>query len=172
MNASLLSVRPRLAALSAIAPLLILLGGAAHAESGVAIAAFDYSDTSGESGDQVAAHAARLKILSNTLSEELQKQSLTIVPMSCGTSACSIEATGPENLLAAAKTTSAKYLVYGGVHKMSTLIQWMKVDVLDVATNSLVNSQLLTFRGDTDEAYQRAGRFVAKAVVESSREQP
>jgi hypothetical protein len=172
MNVSLFSVRPGFAALSAIAPLLILLGGAAQAEPGIAVAAFDYSDTSGEPGDQVAAHAARLKILSETLSQELQKQGRTIVPMSCGTSACSVEATGPENLLAAAKSTSAKYLVYGGVHKMSTLVQWMKVEVVDVATNSLVNSQLLTFRGDTDESYQRAGRFVAKAVVESWREHP
>jgi hypothetical protein len=47
---------------------------------------------------------------------------------------------------------------------MSTLIQWAKVQVVDLQTDKPVFDRLLTFRGDTDEAWQRAEAFIVEQV--------
>jgi uncharacterized protein DUF2380 len=61
---------------------------------------------------------------------------------------------------------SATLVLIGGVHKQSTLIQWAKVQAIDVDAGRLVLDKLLTFRGDTDEAWERAEAFVAREVAE------
>ena len=65
----------------------------------------------------------------------------------------------PDNFLAAGRRSGARFLVYGGIHKMSTLIQWGDVELLDLETNKLLLKRTVTFRGDTDEAFSRAGRL-------------
>ena len=146
--------------------------GPAYAETTVAVAEFDYSDTSGEPGNQTEAHAKRLEILSSTIRDELAKHGMTARPLPCDAAPCSAGALGLERTLAAAKAIDARYVVHGGIHKMSTLLQWMKVDVLDVATSTTAASPLLTFRGDTDEAFERAGRFVSNTVLQQTLPKP
>jgi hypothetical protein len=48
---------------------------------------------------------------------------------------------------------------------MSTLVQWAKIQVADEEQGRIVFDRLLTFRGDTDEAWQKAEAFVARDVL-------
>ena len=52
----------------------------------------------------------------------------------------------------------------GAVQKTSTLVLWATVDVLDAATGKTVLHRWITFRGDTDEAWDRTARFIGKAI--------
>jgi hypothetical protein len=145
---------------------LALIGGllgfaAARAETapqgiGLAVADFSFLDTSGEPADQAAVHARRLEDFMASLRQELAADGrfrLLPVAENGGT---------PEALLQAAAAAGAKYLVIGGIHKMSTLVQFAKVDAIDIAADRVVFSKLFTFRGDDDQAWTRAESFVSQ----------
>ena len=102
--------------------------------SGVTIDDFGYADTSGEIADQVALHQARLKAFMTALRRD--------VPAECGTG----------------------IRIIGGIHKTSTLVQWAKVAVIDVGANRVLSDKLYTFRGDNDQAWQRAEAFISEDV--------
>jgi len=59
-------------------------------------------------------------------------------------------------------------LVYGGIHKMSTLIQMGKVQAVDLASERLILDQSFSFRGDTDEAFRRAAQFVVRYLEDAA----
>ena len=84
-----------------------------------------------------------------------------IVQLSCPGSPCSADAISPSRFLEAARDSGARLIVYGGIQKMSTLIQIGIVQALDLKTDELVLNQHITFRGDSDEAFLRAAAFVA-----------
>ncbi|MGQ4273369.1 DUF2380 domain-containing protein [Terrihabitans sp. B22-R8] len=149
-----------------------LLPAPAHAASGVLVADFDYTDTSGELSDQTAAHAKRLKILADTIREELSNHSIPAQPLACGKPICSLREGGGALLRTIAKTADAEYLVYGDVQKMSTLIGWIKIEMIDVTTGEIVASQVLSLRGDNDEAFERAARFAWRNVLEPALKRP
>ena len=67
-------------------------------------------------------------------------------------------------LVESARAAGARFLLYGGIQKMSTLIQHSKVQVVDLQTNKLVFDRLISFRGDTDESWQRAERFLVREL--------
>ena len=67
-------------------------------------------------------------------------------------------------LAAQARAADAKYLLVGEVHKMSTLVGWVKFAVLDLEANKPLCDRYLTYRGDTDEAWRRAAAFTARDV--------
>ena len=71
----------------------------------------------------------------------------------------------PSELQKAARAAGAKLVLLGGVHKMSTLVQWAKIQIADEEQGQV---RLLTFRGDTDEAWQKAESYVARDVLESA----
>jgi hypothetical protein len=62
----------------------------------------------------------------------------------------------------AAAAAGAKYLVIGGIQKMSTLVQLAKVDAIDIAADRVIFSKRFTFRGDTDTAWVRAESFLSQ----------
>jgi hypothetical protein len=64
--------------------------------------------------------------------------------------------------MTAARKAGAKLLLYGGIHKQSTLIQWAKVEVIDLERDRLVYDRLFSFRGDDANAWRRAEQFLAK----------
>jgi hypothetical protein len=149
---------------------LILLGlalcpgrtAAAAPATGVAIVDFTYSDTSGELTDQRAAHQQRLARLMAALRRDVAADGrFRLVPLSCGAAACTGEGEAPADLLHAAAEAGASILVLGGIHKMSTLIQWARMDAIDVKADRVVMDRLFTFRGDSDEAWERAETFMA-----------
>ncbi len=156
----------------------ILLGGAALAVASpaaavdgapppVPIAVLDlvYVDTSGEVRDQTQEHAARIRRFSDALRGDLARSGkFRIVTPRCGAAQCSANGE-PSELVTRAREAGAKLVLIGGVHKESTLVQWAKVQAVDVDAGRLVLDKLLTFRGDTDEAWERAEAFVARDVA-------
>ena len=62
---------------------------------------------------------------------------------------------------------AARLLLYGGVHKMSTLVQFGKAQIVDLESDKVVFDRTITFRGDNAEAWQRAGEFLAEDLLAS-----
>lgn len=140
--------------------------GSPHAQAApaipIAIVDFSYLDTSGEAVDQSAAHQARLQAFMAALRRDFSGDGrFGPVVLSCGAAPCTVEGTVPEDLAHAASTAGAKILVLGGIHKLSTLVEWAKVQAIDVATDRVLVDRLFTFRGDNDEAWQRAESFLS-----------
>jgi Protein of unknown function (DUF2380) len=144
----------------------------AHATEGapepiaIAVLDFDYVDTSGEPRDQRQEHAARLQGFSSALRNDLERSGkFRIVAPECGAAPCAADSLQPAELVARARAAGAKLMLFGGIHKQSTLIQWAKVQAVDVDADRLVLDKLVTFRGDTDEAWERAEAFVVREVT-------
>ena len=128
----------------------------------LAVADFDYTDTSGEAADQGSAHAARLEQFVQSVRAELAGSgSYRVVTLACPKSPCSARSTDPATLIQAAQQSGARLLLYGGIRKMSTLIQFGKAQVVDLETDQLVFDRNISFRGDDDEAWKRAAEFLA-----------
>ncbi|WP_424630234.1 DUF2380 domain-containing protein [Bradyrhizobium sp. SYSU BS000235] len=156
-----------------LASALIALGFAAPAarsettpSSKLAVASFNFEDTSGEAKNDKTPHDAMLKdfqsIVSKTLSDKLK---LDVTPLPCAPDKCSLADPGMEALADMAKKADARYLVAGGLHKMSTLVGWAKVVVVDLGPNGKVCDRLLSYRGDNSEAWERAAKFAAGDLI-------
>jgi Protein of unknown function (DUF2380) len=134
----------------------------------LAIADLDYIDTSGEVNGQTAAHRERLRAFASALQRDLAETGkYRIVPISCGAEPCRAT-TDPFELQKAALAAGVRLVITGGVHKTSTLVQWAKLQIADEDEGRIVFDRLLTFRGDTDEAWQRAEAFAARQILEAS----
>jgi hypothetical protein len=132
----------------------------------LAIADFDYKDTSGETPDQAAAHAERLKNFTQLIDDELSASGkYQLVALSCPKRPCSAGAMDAQSLTDAARQSGARLLLYGGIHKMSTLVQFGKAQVADLQTDQVVYDRTITFRGDDDNAWKRASEFLAEDLV-------
>jgi Protein of unknown function (DUF2380) len=131
----------------------------------VAVADFDYFDTSAEVKDQRAAHEARVLRFTELLRETLGAQGgFHVLPLVCAEPPCTPISMRPDNFIAAGRRSGARFVVFGGIHKMSTLVQWGDIELLDLEADKVLFKQTVTFRGDTDEAYRRAAAFVGDAV--------
>ena len=64
-----------------------------------------------------------------------------------------------------AHAAGADFLLVGGIHKMSTLVQWAKAEVIDLRSGQIVLDKLFTFRGDTDHAWRRAEEFISNELI-------
>lgn len=169
--------RSRLAVCIALTGLVLSLGPAradtAAPGIGVAIVDFAYLDTSGEPTDQAALHQKRLAAFMAALRKDFgADHKFRLVAVSCGTAPCTVEDQAPPELLQAASTAGAKVLVVGAVHKLSTLIQFAKVQAIDISGNRVVLDKMFTFRGDTDEAWDRAESFVSEEARAALAAQP
>jgi Protein of unknown function (DUF2380) len=135
----------------------------------IAVADFDYTDTSGEPLDQRAEHRARLQSFVGAIRASLEQDGrYRVVTLVCPQSPCTAGTSPPDELLASASAAGAKRLLYGGIHKMSTLVQNAKVQVVDIKDNKVTFDRLITFRGDNDEAWQRAERFIARDLLSTT----
>lgn len=149
-----------------LASLAIPGGGAAAEPRGVAIIDFTYSDSSGEPRDQTAEHQERLKAFMSALAADLAAGGrLRVVTPECDPAPCTLTAGAVPELAEAARRAGAELLVVGGIHKMSTLVQMAKVEVVDVKAGRVVFQKLYTFRGDNDEAWRRAESFIAGQIL-------
>ncbi len=127
----------------------------------IAVIDFDYRDTSGETPDGTTARRTRLETFMSAIRSDLASSGkYKLVPISCEGKPCAIVDAAPSELFDKAKQAGARLMLYGGIHKMSTLVQWAKVQVVDVEADRLVADRLLSFRGDTDEAWRRAETFI------------
>ena len=138
-----------------------------HAEEKpvIAVANFDFVDTSGEPRDQSREHQERLGAFSEYLRQQLTVGGARIVPLSCQSSQCTATDPGFEALSTMAKQSEASHLVIGIIKKTSTLIGWVEYSVLNVQDNRSVCGDLITYRGDTDESWRRAARFLAAQIA-------
>ncbi len=131
----------------------------------IAVVDFDYKDTSAEPVDQTSEHRARMAAFMNKLRADLKAGGkYAPVAIACANPPCTAGNMTPAALIAAAKKAGAHLLLYGEVQKMSTLIQWGKMQVVDLRDDRLVGDKMLTFRGDTDEAWRRAESFLIEEL--------
>jgi hypothetical protein len=132
----------------------------------VAVADFDYIDTSGEVMNQNAAHMERLRDLAEHIRDGLgQSGRYRVVQLECDPTPCSAGKTDPAELLAKARAVGARLLLYGGIQKMSTLVQYGNAEVVDLEADRLVFDRNISFRGDNDESWRRAARFLVADLV-------
>ena len=87
-----------------------------------------------------------------------------VVSIACANPPCTAGNMPPQALMDAARKAGAHALLYGEIDKMSTLVQWGRVELVDVAANKLLDEKFLTFRGDTDEAWLRAEAFLVEEL--------
>ncbi|UZE48574.1 DUF3280 domain-containing protein [Rhodopseudomonas sp. P2A-2r] len=153
--------------MGAVVALLLSPARGSAASTAVAVADFDYSDTSGEVTDQTSEHRSRMTMFATLLRENVAQHDYRVVRPSCPQPACTAISMAPADLVAAARRDGARYLVYGGIRKMSTLVQWGEVQLFDVEREQLVMRRTVTFRGDTDTAFRRAADFVGATVADA-----
>jgi Protein of unknown function (DUF2380) len=122
---------------SGLAFAIVIAAGLARAEDqitapvSIAVADFDYVDTSGEVRDQRVEHEARLQTFMRAIRDDLARSGhYRIVVLACSQAPCA--AGGSAQLMKEARSAGATRLLYGGIHKESTLIQWMKVEAVEV----------------------------------------
>ena len=134
----------------------------------VAVADFDYADSSGEVKDQSAEHRARVAHFAELIRANLGAQGDTrVLPLECAEPPCTPINMRPDDFIAAGRRSGARFVLYGGIHKMSTLVQWGDIELLDLEANKLLLKRTVTFRGDNDEAFRRAAAFVSDTVREA-----
>ena len=86
--------------------------------------------------------------------------------LECPPNACSVGDIADSQLLGKAKEAGATHLLIGRFHKMSTLIQQAKFDVIDVKARKIVFDRYISFRGDNDAAWRRAESFLARQILD------
>lgn len=146
---------------------VVLTVSPAPAEPGIAVAVanFDFLDTSGEAKDQSETHDRRLKALSDFLRQQLAASGKLELIKLCEAAQCTATDPGFEQLAQQAKQAGARFVVIGVVKKTSTLIGWVEYSVLGVDDQRAVCGELITYRGDTDESWRRAAKFSAGQIV-------
>ncbi len=133
----------------------------------VSVADFDFVDSSGEARDQTAQHEQRMKALKADIIAKINKSGhYEAAALPCGQPICSAGSLDQDSIAKAARGAHAKYVVFGGVHKVSTLIQFGQVGVMDGATGRSVLSRTITFRGDDEAAWQHASDFISQMLLE------
>jgi hypothetical protein len=142
--------------------------GGSPAAAPIAVAVFDYFDTSGEVTDQSAEHLARVASFAKLLRDSLAAQGdYRVVPIECPDHPCTATSMSQDVFIAAARRAGARLVVYGGIRKMSTLVQWGEIQLLDLEAEKLLMRRTVTFRGDNDAAYRHAAKFVGDQLKET-----
>jgi len=133
----------------------------------VAVTEIHYIDTSGEVIDQSADHFRRLREFEASLRADLAASGkVRNVALDCPPNACSVGDIDVDQLLGKAQAAGAEYLLISSFHKLSTLVQWAKFDILNVKTRSVVFNRLVTFRGDNDTAWRHAESFIVREILD------
>ena len=133
----------------------------------LAVAEIHYVDTSGEVIDQSADHRRRLREFEAALRSDLAASGkMANATLACPPNACSVGDIDDGQLLGKAEAAGATHLLIGRFHKMSTLIQQAKFDVIDVKARKFVFDRYITFRGDNDAAWRRAESFLAGQILD------
>lgn len=139
--------------------LLLTLIPLAAAGQPTAILPVKLLDTSHEARDQRADHDRRLALMVRVITAELGD---TVVIMPEEVATCQPETT--ECLLALARDKGADQALFVVTQKTSTLILQMFANLVDVRTGALILSRDLNFRGDNDDSWRRAARFLARDI--------
>ena len=136
----------------------------------VAVMPIKFLDTSHEPEDQRARHEARLSLMLSVLKDEVAVGEVVEIQPQEVSAACPDET--PECLLKLAAAQGSDHAIFVSVLKTSTLIMQIYVQVMDVRESRLVLRRDLSFRGDNDESWRRAARFLADVLTKSLSAQP
>ena len=145
---------------------LISDASAANADHALAVSFDDfiYIDTSNEPADQTAVHDKRLQAFMTALRDDVTTdRRFELVPSSCAPY-CPTDGPALRDRLRTASEAGVKILIIGGLHKMSTLVQVAGTAAIDATSQRVLFRKYFQFRGDNDEAWQRAERFVSEEV--------
>lgn len=145
-----------------------LISDASAATAGHALAVsvddFNYIDTSNEPADQTVVHEKRLRAFMTALRDDVTAdRRFELVPSSCAPN-CPTDGPALRDRLRAASQAGTQILIIGIVHKLSTLVQVVRIAAIDTTAQRVVFRKYFQFRGDNDEAWQRAERFVSEEV--------
>jgi hypothetical protein len=133
----------------------------------LAVAEIKYIDTSGEAIDQSADHVRRLREFEASLRTDLAASGkIRNVALLCPPGACSVGDIAVDELLGKAQAAGAGYLLISSFHKLSTLVQWAKFDIIEVQSRNVVFNRLVTFRGDNDAAWRHAESFIVREILD------
>lgn len=136
----------------------------------VVVAAFDYTDHSGEVRNQKAFHAAHIAALQADIIHTFEQSGqATAAALRCAAPPCSVQNMAAGDMTRDAQAQHATFLVFGGVEKMSTLIQWGQVEVVNADTGKSILSRMVTFRGDDDDAWRHAADYISRMVLNAIR---
>ena len=129
----------------------------------------DMVDTSGETPSHAQEHEDRLLTLTQYLSKALGEDGDYAVVDPTPIRAAIDEARNVQSLSECkgcerdlAKLVHADRVLVGEIDKVSTLIGSLRLSIVDVPTGEHVFTRVLSFRGDTDEAWQHAARFFVR----------
>ena len=164
--------KPGSAGLALVAAAAVLVGPVRQSQAQgevpvLAVAGIQYIDTSGEVTDQSADHVRRLREFEAALRADLAASGkIRNVALDCPPNACSVGDMDAEQLLGKAQAVGAGYLLISSFHKLSTLVQWAKFDLVELKTRNVVFNRLVTFRGDNDAAWRHAESFVVREILD------
>jgi hypothetical protein len=165
-------MKPRSTRLALIAAVVLHAGPISQSRAQgeipvVAVAEIQYVDTSGEAVDQSADHFRRLREFEASMRTDLVASGkVANVALDCPPNACSVGDIDAGQLLSKAQAAGAGYLLISSFHKMSTLVQWAKFDLIELKTRNVVFNRLVTFRGDSDKAWQHAESFIVREILD------
>jgi hypothetical protein len=132
---------------------------------------FTFVDTSGEPRNQTVDHEARLTRMSAEIGKDLEAGGLyRVIAMPPELKAC--EATDSECILAASRRAGVDRLLVGTLQKVSTMATQGWVGLFDASTGMRLFYRQLTFRGDNDQAWDRAASYLSKDILSLPREGP
>ena len=118
--------------------------------------------------DQSAEHRARVASFAKLLRDNLAAQGdYRVVTIECRDHPCTATSMSQDVFIAAVRKAGARLVVYGGIRKMSTLVQWGEIQLLDLEAEKLLMRRTVTFRGDNDAAYRHAADFVSNTLKET-----
>ena len=128
-------------------------------------------DSSGEVADQRKDHERRLAAVRQTLAGELAARDVYAVVDPAAIQA-EIDATRERQYLHAcngcelrfARAVDADRVLTGHVRKVSSLVMALWVDIRDADSGRPILRKVLDFRGDNDQAWQRAALYLAREL--------
>ena len=145
---------------------MAMMAGAVPASAAPRLLVFpvQLADTSGEVADQRADHDRRLAALATGMAAALTTGGTTATAPAKALLAARCPTDTADCLLDYARAERADFIVLAVVHKVSSLIVDMSVRLVDPVANRTTMTRTLSFRGDDDAAWARAGRFVTGQI--------
>lgn len=153
----------RNALFSALAAGLIALSPLGAAAETIALFPVKFLDTSKESRDQNDEHERRLALISKVVAEGLAQAS-QVEQLDAETVAAACTPEKVPCLIELAKTRKADVAVFLVIHKSSTLIMQQFVQVVDLKAEKVIYDRNVSFRGDSDQSWEKAGGFLAREI--------
>ena len=132
----------------------------------------DMVDTSGEIPPRVKEHNDRVTALTQYLAKALAESGSYAIADPTPIAAAIDQARSAQPLgdcngceRDLARLVHAGRVLIGEIDKVSTLIGSLRLQVIDVATGRRVFERMLSFRGDTGDAWQHAARFFVRDLA-------